>query len=117
MEIITRDFYWKGLTDWVNDYVRSCTTCQRMRAPRHARFELLHPLQVPVAAWASTLVDFITNLPESADYTQIMVLVDRFTKMAHFIALEEKATARDVADVFLKEFGNITDYQQKSFQI
>ena len=31
-----------------------------------------------------------------------MVVVDRFIKMAHFIGLEEKATARDVADVFLK---------------
>jgi len=28
LEIITRDFYWKWITDWVNDYVRSCTTCQ-----------------------------------------------------------------------------------------
>jgi len=28
LEIITRDFYWKGLTDWVNDYVHSCTACQ-----------------------------------------------------------------------------------------
>ena len=32
-----------------------------------------------------------------------MVVVDRFTKMAQFIGLEEKATARDVADVFLRE--------------
>ena len=32
-----------------------------------------------------------------------MVVVDRFTKMAHFIGLEEKATARDVAECFLKE--------------
>ena len=106
LEIITRDFYWKGLTNWVNDYVRSCTTCQQMKAPRHACFGLLHPLQVPFAAWASTSVDFITPLPESAGYSQIMVVVDRFTKMAHFIGLEEKATARDVADMFLKEVWN-----------
>ena len=32
-----------------------------------------------------------------------MVVVDRFTKMAHFIGLEEKATARNVAESFLKE--------------
>ena len=85
LEIITWDFYWKGLTDWVNDYVRSCTTCQQAKAPRHARFGLLNPLQVPYAAWASTLVDFITQLPKSAGYTLIMVVVDCFTKMADFI--------------------------------
>jgi len=69
LEIITRDFYWKGLTNWVNDYIRSCTACQQVKAPRHARFVLLNPLQVPYAVWASTSVDFITQLPKSAGYT------------------------------------------------
>ena len=32
-----------------------------------------------------------------------MVVVDWFTKMAHFIALEQNATAKDVADAFLRE--------------
>ena len=103
LEIITRDFYWKGITDWVNDYVRFCTTCQQAKAPRHARFGLLHPLQVPYAAWAFTSVDFITQLPKSGGYTQIMVVVDRFAKMAHFVKLQENATAKDVAEAFLKE--------------
>ena len=85
LEIITQDFYWKGLINWVNDYVRFCTACQQAKAPRHARFGLLNPLQVANAAWASTSVDFITQLPKSAGYTQIMVVVDRFTKMTHII--------------------------------
>jgi len=50
LEIITRDFYSKRITDWVNDYVRSCTICQQVKASRHARFGLLSPLQVPYAA-------------------------------------------------------------------
>jgi len=103
LEIITQDFYWKGLTDWVNDYVHSCTACQQAKAPRHARFGLLNPLQVPYAAWASTWVDFIRQLLKSGGYTQIMVVVDRCTKMAHFIGLEERATGRDVAESCLKE--------------
>jgi len=32
-----------------------------------------------------------------------MVVVDRFTKMAHFIGLHENATAKAVADSFLVE--------------
>jgi hypothetical protein len=32
-----------------------------------------------------------------------MVVVDRFSKMAHFIALKETATTKDVANAFLKE--------------
>jgi len=103
LEMITGDFYWKKITDWVNDYVRSCTTCQQAKAPRHAHFGLLSHLHVPYAAWDSTLVDFITQLPNSAGYSQILVVVDRLTKMAHFIGLQEKTTAKDVAEAFLKE--------------
>ena len=32
-----------------------------------------------------------------------MLVVDRFTKMAHFIGLATDATAKDVADTFLRE--------------
>jgi len=103
IEIITRDFYWKGLTEWINDYVGSCDECQHNKSPRHARWGLLQPLETPYAAWNSISTDFITQLPESQGYTQIMVVVDRFTKMAHFIGLPTNATAKDVANVFLRE--------------
>ena len=48
-------------------------------------------------------MDFITQLLESQGQTQIMVVVDRFTKMAHFIGLGTIATTKDMADPFLKE--------------
>ena len=103
IEILCRDVYWKGLTAWINDYVRSCDKCQHNKSQRHALFGLLQPLQVPYAAWTSISTDLITQLPESQGMTQIMVVVDRFTKMAHFIALEQNATAKNVADIFLRE--------------
>jgi hypothetical protein len=43
------------------------------------------------------------GLPESEGHTQIMVVVDHFSKMVHFIALAETATTRDAAQAFLKE--------------
>ena len=36
-----------------------------------------------------------------------MVVVDRFTKMVHFIALEENSTTKDVANVLLCEVGKL----------
>jgi len=103
IEIVTRDFYWKGLADWIIDYVRSCDEYQHSKSPRHAKYGLLQPLEVPYAAWSSILTDFITQLPESQGNTQIMIVVDQFTKMAHFIGLHENATAKDVAHTFLRE--------------
>ena len=103
IEIVTWDFYWKGLSAWINDYVRSCDECQHNKSPRHARYGLLQPLQIPFAAWTSISTDFITHLPESQGHSQKMVVVDRFTKMAHFIGLSENRTAKDVANTFLRE--------------
>jgi len=48
-------------------------------------------------------MDFITQLLELQGKTPIMVVVDWFTNMAHFIGLHESATAKDVADTFLRE--------------
>jgi len=50
IEIILRDFYWKGLTEWINDYVLSCDECQHNKSPRHARWGLLQPLETPYSA-------------------------------------------------------------------
>jgi len=48
-------------------------------------------------------VDFITQLPKSQGQTQVMVVVDRFRNMAHFIGLATNVTAKDIADTFLKK--------------
>ena len=103
IEIVTWDFYRKRLADWIRDYVRSCNECQHSKSPRHAKYGLLQPLEVPYAAWSSISTDLFTQLPESQGKTQIMVVVDRFTKMAHFIGLDENTPAKDVGDTFLRE--------------
>jgi len=48
-------------------------------------------------------MDFITQLPKSQGETQIMVVVNRFRKMANFIGLATNATGKEVADTFLKQ--------------
>jgi hypothetical protein len=74
-----------------------------MKSPRYAKFGLLQPLKLSYSCWESTLVDFIVALPELEGYTQIMVVVDCFSKMAHFIALSETVTAKDATTAFLRE--------------
>ena len=103
IELVTRNFYWERLADWINDSVPSCDVWQPNKSRRHTKYGLLEPLEVPYAAWISISVDIITQLPESQAKTQIMVVVDGFRKMAHFIGLEPNATTKDVADTFHKE--------------
>jgi hypothetical protein len=49
-------------------------------------------------------MDFIVELPISNGCSSIWVIIDRFTKMAHFIPLKDDAKkAKDLAPVFAKE--------------
>jgi len=47
-------------------------------------------------------MDFITELPISEGCDQLWVVIDRFTKMVHFIQLREK-TAADLAVSFARK--------------
>ena len=102
LELITRSFFWPKMDEWIRNYIRTCDTCQRNKSSRHAQYGLLQPLDTPYAPWRSISVDFIVALPESEGMNQIMVVVDRFTKMGHFIPLKGESSAKDCADAFLK---------------
>ena len=55
------------------------------------------PNSIPNKAWMHILVDFITKLPLVQGYNSILVVVDWFTKMAHFVPTTEKTTAKGLA--------------------
>jgi len=48
-------------------------------------------------AWSHILVDFITKLLLAQGYNSILVVVDWFTKIAHFVPTTERTTAKGLA--------------------
>lgn len=48
-------------------------------------------------------MDFIVELPPSEGFSSIFVVVDRFSKMAHFIPMKGAPSATETAKVFIKE--------------
>jgi len=100
MELVSRNFYWPKMEDDVRKFCNECNNCQRTKAPRHAKHGLLHPLELASKPWTHISTDFITDLPESQGFKNILVVVDRFTKMAHFIQIG-KREATEVARAYL----------------
>ena len=47
-------------------------------------------------------MDFITDLPESDGYDTILVVIDRLTKMSHFISCKKDLDARQFATLFMQ---------------
>jgi len=104
IELIRRNFWWPKMNERIIDFVRSCPECQRNKAPRHQPYGLSSPLELPYAPWQSIAMDFITELPISDECDQLWVIIDRFTKMAHFVPLrKEGKTAADLAIMFARE--------------
>lgn len=86
-ELINRNFWWPKMRQDIAQYIRNCDTCQRIKPVRHSPYGLLKPLEIPVNRWTSLSMDLITGLPSSGQDNNdaILVVVDRLTKMSHFI--------------------------------
>ena len=82
----------------------SCDVCQKSKNLNVKPAGELQPLHVPNYPWEEVSMDFITHLPKSKGYDSILVVVDRLSKMAHFLPLYSTSSASDVAKIF---FDNI----------
>jgi len=85
----------------VKEYVSNYPICQKNKSEHVPYFGLLQPLPIPDMAWTHISMDFVEGLPKSRGKDVILVVVDRFTKYAHFISLTHPYTTQDIATIFL----------------
>jgi len=96
-------FLLEGSHRIVKDYILSGNVCQHSKCLQRAQYGLPQPLEVPYTTWTSISTDLIILLSQSQGKTQIMVVVDWFTKIAHFITLEGNAIGEDIVGTVLPE--------------
>ena len=101
LELLSRQYYWPGMKAEVNSYVATCPHCQQTKG--HKTPTPAKPLEVPEGPWTDITYDMIVKLPKSQGYDSILVVVDRFSKMAHFIPCKERMSAEELANLFIKE--------------
>jgi len=102
-ELSNRRYYWPKIREDIKRFIKNCDTCQRTKVVRHAPYGLLQSNEAPNRPWKSIAMDFITDLPKSEGYDTILVVIDRLTKMSHFIPCSKDLDVRQFANLFMKE--------------
>lgn len=95
-------FVWTRMKMMIKEFVAACQVCQQAKSERVKYPGLLQPLPVPKFAWQVITMNFIEGLQVSHSYNCIMVIVDKFSKYAHFLPLSHPFTAYKVAMLFME---------------
>jgi hypothetical protein len=97
-------YWWYGIKRDVSVHVALCDTCHRGKAEHQKPTGLLQPLKVPEWKWEEISMDFIVGLPRtSAGYDSIWVIVDRLTKVAHFIPVKTTHSGARLAELYMSQ--------------
>lgn len=104
---VTSIVFWEGIRKGVQSFVKACTICQVNKHSSLKSAGLLQPLPIPIQVFEKLSMDFIRGLPKAKGHDTILVLVDRRIKYNPSILLSHPYSAKDVADVFIKETGKL----------
>nr|GEV40318.1 putative reverse transcriptase domain-containing protein [Tanacetum cinerariifolium] len=97
-------FWWPNMKTDIAIYVSKCLTCAKVKAKHQKPSGLLQQPEIPVWKWERITMDFITKLPRTpSGYYSVWVIVDRLTKSAHFIPMNEKFKIERLTRLYLKE--------------
>jgi hypothetical protein len=103
LDVLHEHFFWPKMKRDVKRVCARCVTCRQAKS-RVLPHGLYTPLPVPSAPWVDISMDFVLGLPRSRKGRySIFVVVDRFSKMAHFISCHKTDDATHIADLFFRE--------------
>jgi hypothetical protein len=97
-------YWWTRMKREIAQYVSECDTCQRIKASHLKSAGALQPLSIPSWKWDDISMDFIVGLPNtSRHHDSIWVIVDRLTKVAHFLPVHTTDKAQKYAELYIDQ--------------
>ncbi|XP_060200325.1 uncharacterized protein LOC132628570 [Lycium barbarum] len=99
--ILSEHLFWPKMIRDVKKICARCLDCKHAKSCTQLR-DLYTPLPIPSSPWLDISKDFVVGLPRTRNgRDSIFVVVDRFYKIAHFIACHKSDDASHVATLFV----------------
>ncbi|GJY14823.1 putative nucleotidyltransferase, ribonuclease H [Tanacetum coccineum] len=103
LQLVQASYFWPTMRKEVDRYVKRCRVCQVSKGTA-TNAGLYMPLHVPLQPWVDISMDFVLGLPRTQrGNDSIFVVVDRFSKMVHFIPCKKTTYAVNVAQLFFRD--------------
>jgi hypothetical protein len=102
-DVLAAHFFWPRMRRDVERFMAPFTSCQKSksRLNQHGLYMSLH---VPSVPWEDISMDFVLGLPRTQKgRDSIFVVVDRFSKMSHFIPYHKTDDVAHITDLFFRD--------------
>jgi len=100
VELVTRNYWWPGVTRDIGRYVKGCDLCQRIKNRMEEVVGKLKLSEVPEKLWTHLMVDFIMKLLVVAGKDATLVVCNRLFKMMHFVTTTEGTLVEGLVRLF-----------------
>jgi len=100
IELITQEYWWPGIMEFVKAYIKGCATCQTTKIKPPVKVPL-KPNEIPLGIWETITMDFIIDLPTSNGYNSILTVVDCHSKAIILAPCHKTITAEQMSQLLL----------------
>ena len=101
---LRQHFWWNGMKREITRFISRCLVCQQVKAEHQRPAGLLQSLPIPEWKWEHITMDFVTGLPRSqSGRDAIWVIVDRLTKVTHFLPFRVGQSTEQLAEMYLRQ--------------
>jgi hypothetical protein len=95
-------YRWMRMKREIAKYVFDCDTCQWVKASHLKAAGALQPLPIHSWKWDDINMNFIVGLPStSLRHDSMWVIVDRLTKVAHFLQVHTTYPTKRYAELYI----------------
>ncbi len=100
---VRRWYWWPRMSKDIEEWCKSCITCQTTKTSNQKPVGKLHSLPIPIKPWDSIAMDFVGPFPESKGFDYLWVIICRMTSMVHLIPVHTTMKASELSWIYRRE--------------